>query len=279
MGRHCADPAREQQGRLRPQRPQRQVKAHMMHPLDATRALMEGLGSDAGICVKCGARSVGLCAPLDSAALDDMAGESERLQLAARAAVFHQGDPARYVYTLTDGVARLIRVLPDGRQAAIGFRFAGDILGYSPSEEHAFGAEMLTPGTVCRIDRRRLEQLFRRYPAMERRFLDLCVKELAESQDHILALGRFSAEERVAAFLVSLVEAQERRGRAGPVFDLPATRADIGEFLGLTLETVSRAISLFRKRGWIRLHRHGGIELVNRAALVALASGEAADAA
>lgn len=250
-----------------------------MHPLDATRALMDGLGSEANVCMKCGSRSVGLCAPLDVAALDDMAGESERLHLEPREAIFHQGDEARFVYTLTDGMARLTRVLPDGRQSVIGFRFPGDILGFTPGAEHAFGSEMLTRGSVCRLDRRRLEQLFRRYPVMERRFLDLCVKELSASQDHILALGRFSAEERVAAFLVSLVEAQERRNHVGPVFDLPATRADIGEFLGLTLETVSRAISSFRKRGWIRLHGHSGIELTDRAALSGLGAGEGADAA
>ena len=250
-----------------------------MHPLDSTRALMDGLGAEADVCLKCGSRSIGLCAPLDVAALDDVAGESERQSLDPREAIFHQGDPARYVYTLTEGMARLTRVLPDGRQAVIGFRFAGDMLGFTPAAEHAFGAEMLTRGTVCRLDRRRLEQLFGRYPVLERRFLDLCVKELAASQDHILALGRFSAEERVAAFLVSLAEAQERRGHAGPVFDLPATRADIGEFLGLTLETVSRAISSFRKRGWIVLHGHSGLELVDRPALISLGSGEGADAA
>ena len=83
----------------------------------------------------------------------------------------------------------------------------------------------------------------------------------------------------MAAFLVSLVEAQERRGHVGPVFDLPATRADIGEFLGLTLETVSRAVSAFRKRGWIRLHGHSGIELTDRDSLVGLGAGEGADAA
>lgn len=247
-----------------------------MHPLDSTRALMDGLGSEADVCLKCGSRSIGLCAPLDVAALDDMAGESERDTLDPREAIFHQGDPARYIYTLTEGMARLTRVLPDGRQAVIGFRFAGDILGFTPAAEHAFGAEMLTRGAVCRMDRRRLETLFRRYPVLERRFLELCVKELAASQDHILALGRFSAEERVAAFLVSLAEAQEQRNHAGPVFDLPTTRADIGEFLGLTLETVSRAISGFRKRGWIRLHGHSGIELTDRPALIALAGGEGA---
>jgi CRP/FNR family transcriptional regulator len=251
----------------------------MMHPLDATRALMDGFATGSDVCMKCGSRSVGLCAPLDASALDDMSGESERLPLEPRDAIFRQGDSARHVYTLTEGMARLTRVLPDGRQAVIGFRFAGDILGFTPDGEHAFGAEMLTRGRVCRLDRRRLEQMFRRYPVMERRFLELCARELSASQEHILALGRFNAEERVAAFLVSLAEAQERRGHVGPVFDLPATRADIGEFLGLTLETVSRAISAFRKRGWIRLHGHSGVELTDRAALEGLGAGEGADAA
>ena len=250
----------------------------MMNPLDVTRSMMDGLGADGDTCIKCGSRSLGLCAPLDASALDDMATDSERVSLEARAPIFHQGDVARYVYTLTDGTARLMRVLPDGRQAAIGFRFSGDILGFTPSDEHAFGAEMLTDGKVCRMERRRLEQLFRRYPLLERRFLDLCSRELEQSQEHIMALGRFTAEERVAAFLLSLVDAQRRRGHRGPVFDLPATRADIGEFLGLTLETVSRAISVFRRRNLICLHGQSGIEILNEGELTALGTGEGKDA-
>lgn len=245
-----------------------------MNPLDVTRAMMDGLGTEADVCVKCGSRSLGLCAPLDAAALDDMAGETERITLGPRDPLFLQGDPASHVYTLTDGAARLVRVLADGRQAAIGFRFAGDILGFTPGREHPFGAEALTQATVCRLERRRLDQMFRRYPVLERRFLDLCTRELAATQEHVLALGRFTAEERVAAFLLSLIEAQQRRGKAGPVFDLPATRADIGEFLGLTLETVSRAVSAFRKRGWIRLHGQSGVEIVNRRALASLGTGD-----
>ena len=142
-----------------------------MNPLDVTRSLMDGMGAEAEICMKCGSRSVGLCAPLDVAALDDMASDSERVSLEPRSPIFHQGDPAQYVYTLTEGMARLMRVLPDGRQAAIGFRFAGDIMGFTPDAEHAFGAEMLTHGKICRMERRRLEQLFRRYPVLERRVM------------------------------------------------------------------------------------------------------------
>ncbi|MFM7689007.1 MAG: hypothetical protein ACKPAC_06070, partial [Alphaproteobacteria bacterium] len=81
-----------------------------MTPLDVTRSIMDDLGAEADVCVKCGSRSLGLCAPLDAAALDDMATDSERVALDPRAPIFHQGDDARYVYTLTEGTARLMRV-------------------------------------------------------------------------------------------------------------------------------------------------------------------------
>ncbi len=249
-----------------------------MTPLDFTRALFDASPADGQVCMKCGSRSLGLCAPLNAEGLHDMAGETERFGMEPREVLFHQGDPSRYVYTLTSGTARLVRVLADGRQAAIGFRFAGDMLGYVAGDEYIFGAEALTEITVCRMERKRLEEMLRRYPVMARRFRELAAQELSASQDHIMALGRFTAEERVAAFLLVLIEAQERRGRHGPVFELPATRADIGEFLGVRLETVSRAISSFRKRGWLRLHGSSGIELMHRAKLVDLATGDAGKA-
>ena len=146
-------------------------------------------------------------------------------------------------------------------------------MGFTPSAEHSFGAETLTRATVGRVARRRLDTMFRRYPVLERRFLELCTRELAATQDHVLALGRLTAEERVAFFLLSLADAQKRRGRGGPVFDLPATRADIGELLGLTLETVSRSVSSLRKRGWVKLHGLSAFEISNRPALAALAAG------
>lgn len=248
-----------------------------MNPFDATRGLPAGLAArHPNPCHGCGSRMVGLCAPLDAAALDDMAAETERMVLAPREPLFRQGDAPSHVYALAEGAARLTRVLPDGRQGSIGLRLAGDIIGYTPAAERPYGAETLTAATVCRIERRRLDELFRRYPVLERRFLELCTRELAAAQDQVLALGRMTAEERVAGFLLSLARAQERRGHRGPVYDLPATRADIGELLGLTLETVSRTISGFRKRGWIRQLGHSAFEMLNRPALAALAAGDGA---
>lgn len=225
-------------------------------------------------CALCASRLVGLCAPLDAGLLGEVAQETARITLAPGTTIFLQGDAARHVISLVRGSARLVRVLPDGRRCAIGFRFAGELLGYTPERDYPFSAETLTDATICRIDRRRLVDLFRLHPVIEGRMLDLCARELSATQDHLLVLGRFSAEERVAAFLFSLVAAQQARGRSATQLDLPATRADLGDLLGLTLETVSRVLSAFRRRGLIVLHGATRIELLKPQAVAQLARGE-----
>ncbi len=224
-------------------------------------------------CAACGSRVAGLCRPLDAAALDEVSAESERISLPARHTLFREGETAGKVFTLIDGTAKLTRLLPDGRQQVVGFRFTGDVIGYTTRREYPFDAELLTNAMVCRLDRSRLDGLLRRYPLLERRMLDLCVQELAATQEQLVTVGRRPAEARVAAFLLSLVEAGRRRGQASRVLDMPMTRADIADFLGLTLETVSRAFTAFRKRGWVREPVHQRVELLDLGALAALAEG------
>jgi len=241
--------------------------------LDTVRPLVSSACAGPDVCAGCEARVEGLCAPLEEGALADVAAAGERCTFAPRDPLFHQGDPATHVFVLHNGTARLTQLLPDGRQAAVGMRFGGDVLGFTTAPDHLMGAEALSNLTVCRIKRTELERLFAGHASLERHFLDLCVRELAMTQESLVALGRFTAEERVAAFLLSFVEARERRGHAGPVHELPATRADVGELLGLTLETVSRTVSAFRRRGWLRAPGPQTVELLNRAALEELASG------
>jgi CRP/FNR family transcriptional regulator len=227
------------------------------------------------ICATCGSRVAGLCRPLDVAALDEMSSESDQMSLPARSTVFREGDPAGKVFTLMDGTAKLTRLLPDGKQQVVGFRFAGDIIGYTTRDTYPFDAELLTDARLCRLDRSRLSGLLKRYPMLESRLLDLCVQELAATQEQLVTVGRRTAEARVAAFLLSLVAARRRRGAVGRLLEMPMTRADIADFLGLTLETVSRTLTSFRKRGWIREPAHQRVELINLGALSALAEGTA----
>jgi CRP/FNR family transcriptional regulator, anaerobic regulatory protein len=242
-----------------------------LNPFDATR---HAEVSPAGqVCDRCGSRVAGLCQPLDIAAIDEISSEAQQMTLPAHSAVFREGDPAGKVFTLIEGFAKLTRLLPDGKQQVVGFRFAGDIIGYTTLAHYPFDAELLTEARLCRLERGQLDGLLRRYPKLERRMLDLCVQELTATQEQLVTVGRRSAEARVAAFLLSLVEASRRRGESKPVLEMPMTRADIADFLGLTLETVSRSLTAFRKRGWIREPAHQRMELLNPAALAALAEG------
>ena len=243
-----------------------------MNPFDAPHPAHEA-NATAQVCDHCGSRVAGLCQPLDAAALDEISSEAQQLTLPAHSAVFREGDPAGRVFTLIDGVAKLSRLLPDGKQQVVGFRFAGDVIGYTTLEDYPFDAELLTDAKICRLDRGQLEGLLRRYPKLERRMLDLCVQELTTTQEQLVTVGRRSAEARVAAFLLSLVEASRRRGQPRQVLDMPMTRADIADFLGLTLETVSRSLTAFRKRGWIREPVHHRVELLDVPAITALAEG------
>ncbi len=127
-----------------------------MSPLDGTRRHMVDVETQ--ICATCGSRVAGLCRPLDVAALDEMSSESDQMSLPARSTVFREGDPAGKVFTLMDGTAKLTRLLPDGKQQVVGFRFAGDIIGYTTRDTYPFDAELLTDARLCRLDRSRLSR-------------------------------------------------------------------------------------------------------------------------
>jgi CRP/FNR family transcriptional regulator len=228
---------------------------------------------EGAVCETCGSRVTGLCRPLDAAGLDEMLSEAQQLTLPPRHLLFDEGDRAAHVFTLVQGTAKLSRLLPDGREQVLGFRFAGDVLGYTGEEKHVFAARLLTTAQVCRLERRRLDGLFSRYPALERRLLDLCVQELAATREQLVTVGRRTAEARVAAFLLSLTEAGRRRQQPGAVLDMPMTRSDIADFLGLTIETVSRTLTAFRRRGWLREPAQGRMELLRQDELLQLTEG------
>jgi len=249
-----------------------------VNPLDsadggaASRAVARA-GTPAA-CSRCGSRIVGVCAALDIAGLDEISHETRRSTVKAREALFHEGDAATSIIMLMSGTAKLSRLMPDGRQQVLGFRFSGDILGFTQSRTHAAGAEMLTEGSICRMTRPQLEAMLERFPATQRRLIDLCAQELALTQDQLVTMGRRHAEQRVAAFLLSLADAARRRGTPLQNLDMPMTRAEIGDLLGLALETVSRAFTALRKRGLVRETGGHRIELPDIAALAALADGE-----
>ncbi|MCS6891352.1 MAG: Crp/Fnr family transcriptional regulator [Rhodovarius sp.] len=248
-----------------------------MNPLDLTRPGRVQSAAPAA-CTKCGSRVAGICAALDIAGLDEMSHETRRSSVAAREVLFREGDEATHIVMLVRGTAKLSRQLPDGKQQVLGFRFDGDMLGFTTGPCFIADAEMLTDGVICRVSRRDFEAMLARYPVLQRRLIDLCAQELAATQEQLVTVGRRQAEQRVAAFLLSLAQAQKARGASPQAFEMPMTRAEIGDLLGLALETVSRAFSALRRRGLVREPGGNRVELPNIAALQALADGEVLDA-
>ncbi len=244
-----------------------------MNPLDTVHGMVRD-AQPAEPCATCGSRVAGLCHKLDASALDDISADSQRFHLSAKSVLFREGDRAQRAYSIVEGVVKLSRLLPDGKQQVVGFRFAGDILGYGAGQTYPFDAETLTHGHFCRIERVRLDSLLRLYPQMERRMLDLCLRELSNTQDQLVSVGRRSAEARVASFLLGLVEAYRQRGPLPVELPMPMTRSDIGDFLGLTLETVSRSFASFKRQKLITEPGHQTVRILDMNALLRLTEGE-----
>jgi CRP/FNR family transcriptional regulator len=185
----------------------------------------------------------------------------------------NERDPAAHVFNITAGVVKLYKLLVDGRRQIVGFLFAGDLLGLSFGGEYAYSAEAVTPVTACRFARPRLNDLLRQFPAMSERLLGIAVNELGAAQEQMLLLGRKTARERVASFLLSLSRRAARAGLRDDPVSLPMTRADIGDYLGLTIETVSRTLSQLKRDGIVSLPSPSTVRLADREALEEAAEG------
>jgi CRP/FNR family transcriptional regulator len=226
-------------------------------------------------CATCGARPLGVCADLKGRELQSMACASVHVNAQSGEALFHEGDPNPFVFNVIDGAVKLYRLLPDGRRQITGFLFQGDFLGLGGRGRANFTAEALTPLTACRFRRGEFDQLLDDLPALEHRLVAMAGDELMAAQEQIVLLGRKTARERLASFLIRLSERQIQLGGAEGRVHLPMTRLDIADYLGLTIETVSRVLTQFKTSGLIQLLPNNEVALVDQAGLSELAEGAA----
>lgn len=187
--------------------------------------------------------------------------------------IFAEGDAATAIHVITAGMVRLCKMLPDGRRQIVGFLQAGDMMGLAMTESYLYSAEAVTAVTLRRLPRVRLEALLDRDPALGRRLLARTVTELQAAQDQMLLLGRKTAAERLASFLLALARRADPAPGARCRISMPMTRADIGDYLGLTMETVSRAFTRLKTGHLIRLLGGHVVELADVDALTDLAEG------
>lgn len=163
--------------------------------------------------------------------------------------VFFEGDPARHVFEITEGVVRLCTMLMDGRRVINGFLFAGDVVGVSQQHRFIYSAEAVTVVKVRRINRRSLDEAIDKSSTLRPKVFARMCDEMAAVQKQMVLLSCKNAEERVSSFLASLMKRHRIADESSVLIDLPMTRQDIADYLGMTIETVSRNLTKLAKKG------------------------------
>ena len=189
------------------------------------------------------------------------------MPFARNSEIYGENEPAEYLYKVISGTVRTYKVLADGRRQIGAFHVPGDVFGFETGEEHTFSAEAITDCKIAVIKRTALMAVAERDNEVACYMLALTTRELQRAQAHILLLVK-SAQERVATFLLEMAERVSTRGTV----ELSMSRQDIGDYLGLTIETVSRTLSRLEKTDTIEVSSSRRIVLRDHSALSRLNS-------
>jgi CRP/FNR family transcriptional regulator len=217
-----------------------------------------------GICTRCEAcpiRHTGICGALGSEELDQLRKISRRRLVKAHEAIFTDGDNASLYFNVVRGIVKLVKTTPEGHQHIVGLLYPPDFLGEPFNSKHKYSAEAATEVELCSFSRIQLETLMETHPKLERRLLEFTVNELEVCRNWNMLLGRKSSYERVASFLYMMAKRVPWIGcetpKHGPIrFELPFTRAEMADYLGLTFETVSRQFSRLKAEKIIELPKN-----------------------
>ncbi len=225
-------------------------------------------------CGTCGMRSISVCNAIDDIHLIRLAELANGVDVQAGRVFITEQDKATDFFNITEGTVRLFKLLPDGRRQITGFAGPGHFLGLAVSANYSFSAEAITDVKLCRFSRPRMRQMLHDFPALEETLLEVASNDLVCAQEQMLLLGRKTARERLASFLVA-------RAHDGVPSDMPRTRLhlamtreDIADYLGLTIETVSRTFSKLKADKLIAIPSPPEIILLNLNALQAVAAAE-----
>ena len=223
------------------------------------------------VCRSCEARHGGVCSVLEPAQLAELTRHSTRRRIEAGSAFIGQGESVSSYSNILKGVVKLSKVMADGRQQIVGLQFAPHFMGRPFTGESRMAAEAATDTEICVFPRRTLERLVAATPQLEHQLHSQALKELDEARDWMLTLGRKTAREKVASFLSLIASHSEPEAGDSSVFDLPLSRADIADFLGLTIETVSRQMTRLKADGVVEIanYRHVTVPDLERLAAAA----------
>ena len=174
-------------------------------------------------------------------------------RLEPREALYFEGDDSTFFYEVLEGVVRTSKVLSDGRRQVVSFNFPGELVGLSHDTVYHTTCEAIAPTQVRVIKKSALSTIMKERPEFAEQLLKVAAESLNSMQDHFVVLGRKCASEKLASFLLALAERETAREGETISFRLPMTRSDIADFLGLTIETVSRNLTVLKNEGIIDL--------------------------
>ena len=228
----------------------------MMPPLTATKTISLSVIKTA--CSNCNLRE--LCLPFglsieELERLDDLVSTRRRLKRGEH--LYRSGVPFDAIYAIRSGFFKTDVLLEDGREQVTGFQMAGELLGLDgiSTEQHSCNAIALEDSKVCVIPFSRLEELSRQVESLQHQFHKIMSREIVRDHGVMMLLGSMRAEERLAAFLLNMSQRFTARGFSPSEFHLRMTRDEIGSYLGLKLETVSRAFSRFQDEGLVAVQQ------------------------
>lgn len=185
--------------------------------------------------------------------------------------LYYEGDSRDHIYIVQSGWVKLYRTMIDGQRQVVGFANGGSILGLESETQHPNGCEAITDVVVHAIPAERLRTLCQTDPDFVNQLVRQLGRQLGAAQEQLATVGAQSAEQKLATFLLSISRLCEETNDAE--FDLPMRRGDMAEFLGLRLETVSRKMTEFQRRGWIRMTSLYHCRILRRHVLEELAEG------
>jgi CRP/FNR family transcriptional regulator, anaerobic regulatory protein len=226
------------------------------------------------LCRSCEARHKGICGALNPAQLVELSKHTLKHSYEAEKHLASDSEKIERYSNILRGVVKLSKLTSDGRQQIVGLQFAPDFMGRPFSNVSDVEIESATDVKVCSFPRSVLEKLIKESPELEHRLHQQTLKELDEARNWMLTLGRKSAAEKVSSFLyyIAIHVDPENAGRHGPLqFEIPLSRSDIADFLGLTIETVSRHFTKLRHLGVINLVNNRRVEVPDLNRLHAMA--------
>ena len=219
-------------------------------------------------CADCPVRACAFCSELREEDRADLQSCVERVDVIAKQVLVEQGGAETDVVTLVDGVVIAFVTLAGGLRQVTGFHFAGDLLHWPrDSVTSHVTLQALTPANVCRIDRDRLRELCHSYPELAGRLFDLASARIDAAREHIVVLASGTAEQRVASFLMGLTRRTRDRRVIASSIDLPMSRVDIANYVGLRVETVSRMFTRLTSAGLLSLPTPQQVVVMDHCAL------------